>query len=578
MRKIFTLFFVALFSVGLWATDYYYHGDLNEWGGTKMTAGKDGYYYYYPVAAGMTASKYFKITEAVDNYDTEYNKYNLNIGYNGTNINKTSGDGALGGKDDPSKDIWIYNTEACYILFYPESEFNTTGKAVICAATYLPDSRSCTVYFVKTDNNWDGDINAHVWYDGVNSKSVDKTTWPGQELTATGITYQNNPIYSYTFSETCDKIIFSHNDGKDQTADLTLSHTNAGNMYVYGTDWAEYATDGYLTLVAGTGGKVSLTGSSWSAQTTVSSNVNTAVNIYAQADEGYTFSTWTKKAGTGSIGSNVATTTYNLFINSLDTVEVSFTETMSTLTTSNSYDKGDPEYAVPTKSVSSIGMGTTAEITATAAGEGYEFVGWTLTNCTRTDEGSETATTITVRSNGDGAAASAVANYEEVLTSTWYLVGLNESGKEIFPSGWNSDANSMMLKVTGKADQKIVYKELTVSVTDNTYVFKVKNGETWYGYSKNDYLEWTATDTKTVYTGDDNPNNLKFTPTYAGKYEFKVDYSGAYPAVTITYPAGPPTAIDEAVAGKKAVKRIVNGQLVIEREGKLFNALGAEVK
>lgn len=38
------------------------------------------------------------------------------------------------------------------------------------------------------------------------------------------------------------------------------------------------------------------------------------------------------------------------------------------------------------------------------------------------------------------------------------------------------------------------------------------------------------------------------------------------------------TAIDNTAVEAKAVKRIVNGQLVIEREGKLFNALGAEVK
>ena len=42
--------------------------------------------------------------------------------------------------------------------------------------------------------------------------------------------------------------------------------------------------------------------------------------------------------------------------------------------------------------------------------------------------------------------------------------------------------------------------------------------------------------------------------------------------------SGSATAIDNTDAATKAVKRIVNGQLVIEREGKLFNALGAEVK
>lgn len=42
--------------------------------------------------------------------------------------------------------------------------------------------------------------------------------------------------------------------------------------------------------------------------------------------------------------------------------------------------------------------------------------------------------------------------------------------------------------------------------------------------------------------------------------------------------AGTPTAIDNTDANTKAVKRIVNGQLFIIREGKTFNALGVEVK
>jgi hypothetical protein len=39
-----------------------------------------------------------------------------------------------------------------------------------------------------------------------------------------------------------------------------------------------------------------------------------------------------------------------------------------------------------------------------------------------------------------------------------------------------------------------------------------------------------------------------------------------------------PTAIDNTAVDAKAVKRVVNGQLFIERDGKTFNALGVEVK
>lgn len=40
---------------------------------------------------------------------------------------------------------------------------------------------------------------------------------------------------------------------------------------------------------------------------------------------------------------------------------------------------------------------------------------------------------------------------------------------------------------------------------------------------------------------------------------------------------GPATAIDNTAEETKATKRIANGQLLIEREGKLYNAQGAQV-
>ena len=221
------------------------------------------------------------------------------------------------------------------------------------------------------------------------------------------------------------------------------------------------------------------------------------------------------------------------------TLYAKWTETMSTLTTSNHYDVGNPGYAAPTvsNSATNVGYETTRTITATAAGTGYTFAGWTLTNCTRTDGGAATATTITIRSNGDGAAATAQANYNEDLTSRWHLVG-NSSD---FPDGWAVNNTTMMQKKTGHSTESAVYFTINVTST-GTQEFKIvdDNGDgndIWYGYSTgNTYLTWTETSTKNVYTGDGNANNLKYTSTVVGSYEFKVDYSGTYPAVTITYP------------------------------------------
>jgi uncharacterized repeat protein (TIGR02543 family) len=222
------------------------------------------------------------------------------------------------------------------------------------------------------------------------------------------------------------------------------------------------------------------------------------------------------------------------------TLYAKWNEKMSTLTTSCHYDAGDPSYAVPTKSVSSIGISTTSNLVATAPGSGYTFVGWTLTHCVRTS-GAANSRTITVRSDGSGEAASAVANYEEDRSSRWHLVGQNDTGYEIFPDGWNVSNTSMMQKASGHSTESVVYATVTIS-SKRTYLFKIvdDNGasaDIWYGYSTGDtYLEWTETSTKNVYSGDGNGNNLKFTPSLLGTYEFKVDYSGTYPAVTITYP------------------------------------------
>ena len=318
-----------------------------------------------------------------------------------------------------------------------------------------------------------------------------------------------------------------------------------------------------VAFAAGTGGSVTTPSSTPQTVGQV-----TGISIAATPATGYTFNQWTITSGAGSFTSEATTNSNTFKPTNNSTVTASFNETMSTLTTSNKYDVGNPEYAIPTKSVSSIGVATTATVKATAAGNGYTFTGWTLTNCTRTDGGAADATSITVRSNGDGKAATVVANYAEDLTSEWHLVG----NGNIFPDGWNVNNNSMMKKISGKSTESIVALKVNVT-TVQTYEFKIvdDNGsasDTWYGYSTgNTFLTWTATGTKNVYSGDNNANNLKFTPNVAGEYEFKVDYSGTYPAVTITYP--PAYKITYSVGTNKGTDKvtttpsITSGSLVL---------------
>ena len=344
------------------------------------------------------------------------------------------------------------------------------------------------------------------------------------QVTKTTVTATANDNYEFANWTATGGVVVANTT----SAATTITATAAGTLTA---NFRSTATNS-LTVAAGAG-IASVTGST-DPVTLGSTHV-----ITATPKTGYTFSTWTANpAENATFGSATSANTTVTVNNGSVTVTASATEIMSTLTTSNQYNAGNPGYAAPSATVSNIGIATTATVTATAAGNGYTFTGWTLTNCTRTDGGAADAPSITVCSNGDGKAATVVANYAEDLTSEWHLVG----NGNIFPDGWNVNNNSMMKKISGKSTESIVALKVNVT-TVQTYEFKIvdDNGsasDTWYGYSTgNTYLTWTATSTKNVYSGDNNANNLKFTPKVAGEYEFKVDYSGTYPAVTITYPA-----------------------------------------
>lgn len=94
--------------------------------------------------------------------------------------------------------------------------------------------------------------------------------------------------------------------------------------------------------------------------------------------------------------------------------------------------------------------------------------------------------------------------------------------------------------------------------------------------------DWTSNG-KTFTT--DNPSwevikgegQLKLVTDKEGEYTFTWAFDTN--TLTVIYPSGGGgTALDNTEAGAKAVKRLVNGQLVIVKGDKTFNALGAEVK
>ncbi len=205
--------------------------------------------------------------------------------------------------------------------------------------------------------------------------------------------------------------------GSETSASTTFKPTSAATIQA---NFRSTATD-ILTVAAGAG-IASVTGS------TDPVTLGNTYPITATPKTGYTFSTWTANpAGNATFGSVTTANTTVTVQNGSVIVTASATENMSTLTTSNQYDAGDPGYEVPAASVNSIGYETTATITATND-DAYTLTSWTLTNCTRTDGGADNATTITVRSNGDGKAATVTANYTEnpcvyfINTARWTKV------------------------------------------------------------------------------------------------------------------------------------------------------------
>ena len=149
--------------------------------------------------------------------------------------------------------------------------------------------------------------------------------------------------------------------------------------------------------------------------------------ISATFPAGYKFTTWTAEPAANATFVDAASATTDVTVlNGSVTVTASAEEVLSTLTTANEYNEGTPTIAAPTANVAKIGVTTTATVTA-AAGTGYTFAGWKLDNCVRTDAGADNATTITVKSNGDGADAKVTAKYEQnvvyfVNTKGWSTV------------------------------------------------------------------------------------------------------------------------------------------------------------
>lgn len=290
-------------------------------------------------------------------------------------------------------------------------------------------------------------------------------------------------------------------------------------------------------------------GGSTGAGSTTATYGNALNSFTTHTRAGYTLTGyWTASSGGTKIinanGTLVASTTYanasSQWIGSPSTLTLyaQWTENKVTLTPTVSYDAGTSTYTAT--SANTVGVATTTVLTASAPNAAhYTFAGWTLTNLTVTSGDAATDRSITVKITTPGSAIAAVANYEEVLTqSSWVIKG----GTAISGSNWATDV--AMSKTSGASTSDIVYATINISATNTgasngDYKFKVvkKSPDTYFGLTADGqyYLMRGESGTeKTLATGN---QDIELRADVTGDYVFKVDYSNpSSPKLTVTWP------------------------------------------
>ena len=189
---------------------------------------------------------------------------------------------------------------------------------------------------------------------------------------------------------------------------------------------------------------------------------------------------------------------------------------------------------------SGVGVTTTRNVTAPTI-YGYTFSSWTLGSgiVNRTAGSSTTTNPIVINTNATDDYV-LTANYTEVLTTSWKLIGDNATNSP-FGDNYSYASGKAMSKKSGASATDKAYKTLNLTHT-GTWGFKVAtaSGNSYtYGWGTGDGSYITFNRSKSgskqdVYTGEQH--QLKFNPDGLGEYEFMVDYTSSPCSVTVTFP------------------------------------------
>ncbi len=327
----------------------------------------------------------------------------------------------------------------------------------------------------------------------------------------------------------------------------TISSTTTNPTTVTGDGTGDAATltatfaadDVYtLTVAAGTG---------ISSVTGTTNNIKAGNNIAISATvaAGYTWNTWTK-TGAGTLSSFTAGTkdqTVTIGTAGDITLTASATEDKVTLVPTVSYNHGSSTYTAT--SSNTLGVATSTTLTASTPNAAhYTFAGWTLTNLTVTSGNAASDLSITVKVTDPASECSAVANYNEVLTQTTWVI---KGGSAFGGTAWETE--HALAKESGASTSDIVYATFNIAAANTgdsnaDYKFKlVKNGspDAYFGLSASGqyYLQRGESGTEKTLT---DAQDIELRADRVGAYIFKVDYSDASnPILTVTFP------VDDAV-------------------------------
>ena len=260
-------------------------------------------------------------------------------------------------------------------------------------------------------------------------------------------------------------------------------------------------------------------GSSTYSKTFTAARTATTTLTVSNIDEDYAFLGWYDAVSGGNLLEDdetyiyyptAATTVYARFSH-----EANHSVTISRYCTSTSTEINNTSVKVGEINYSSISAPEIA---------GYTFVNWSCgSGVVKHASDAVTANPIRVKTNSSGSGYTLTANYTEVLTTAWTLKG---SFVDDFGTAYNFE------KKSGESTSSIGYCTLTLAA-GTTYQFKViKDGSTWYG---NSGTMTSANCTNWSFTTAES-SNAGITTTSAGTYQFKIDFSGANPSVSVIYP------------------------------------------